>query len=206
MNLNQDNEPLGEIAYDERPGVLNALASDGTLNVMRRFNRNTMVVVTGLLGTVIFAALVLAVQEHHPLPAEVAEKAMRTRGEILPNDNPLELPKVVGLSGKSTDKISSKQATGFDDGIAPKINHANLKANVSSGFPARRHDSARVIRATIANAGHRSSTHLRLAGVWFLALWNRGLLRAEKSHSSTPLWKSNKERKKKVSYTAQTTH
>ena len=46
---------------------------------MRRFNRNTMVVATGILGTVIFAALVLAVQEHHPLPAEVTEKAMQTK-------------------------------------------------------------------------------------------------------------------------------
>ena len=79
MNSNQENEPLGEIAYDGRPGVLNPLALDGTLNVMRTFNRNTMVVATGILGTVIFAALVLAVQEHHPLPAEVTEKAMQTK-------------------------------------------------------------------------------------------------------------------------------
>jgi hypothetical protein len=45
---------------------------------------------TGLLGTVIFAALVLAVQEHHPLPAEVAKEAMQTSGEVLPNANPVE--------------------------------------------------------------------------------------------------------------------
>jgi hypothetical protein len=49
MNSNQDDEPLGEIAYDGQPNVLNALALDGTLNVMRRFDRNTMVVATGLL-------------------------------------------------------------------------------------------------------------------------------------------------------------
>jgi|SRR5580704_6603589 hypothetical protein len=58
---------------------------EGTSNVMRRPNCDTMLVVTGLLGTVIFATLVLAVQEHHPLPAEVAEKAMQMRGEVLPN-------------------------------------------------------------------------------------------------------------------------
>ncbi len=91
MNSNQDNQPSGEIAYDEQPSVLNALAVDATLNVMRRFNRSTMVVATGLLGTVIFAALVLAVQEHHPRPAEVAEKAMQTNGEVLPNANPVEV-------------------------------------------------------------------------------------------------------------------
>ena len=161
MNSNQDNEPLGGIAYEGQPGVLNPLALDGTLNVMRTFNRNTIVVATGLLGTVIFAALVLAVQEHHPLQQRSPKKAMQTTGEVLPNANPVELPEVVGLSGKGTDKMSSKQATSFDDAIAPEINHANLKANVSSGFPAQRHDSARVIRPTIANVRHRSSTRLR---------------------------------------------
>ena len=191
MNSNQDNQPSGEIAYDEQPSVLNALALDATLNVMRRFNRSTMVVATGLLGTVIFAALVLAVQEHHPRPAEVAEKAMQTNGEVLPNANPVELSEVADLSGKSTDEMSSKQAT---------------SCNVSSGFPAQRHDSARVIRPTMANVKHRSSTRLKFAGAWFLALWHHGLQRAEKSRRWTQFWNSNKERKKKVSYTATTTH
>ena len=160
MNSNQENEPLGEIAYDGQPGVLNPLALDGTTNVMRTFNRNTMVVATGLLGTVIFAALVLAVQEDHPLPAKVAEKAIQSSDEVLPNARPVELPEVVGLSGKSTDKISSEQAS-FDDGFTPEI-HANLKAHVSSGSAAQRHDSAWVIRPNIANPRHRSSTRLRL--------------------------------------------
>ena len=165
MNSNQDNEPLGEIADDGQPSVLNALALEGTRNVMRRFNRNTMLVATGLLGTVIFAALVLAVQEHHPLPAEVAKKAMQTSGEVLPNANPVELSEVAGLSGKSTDKISSDQATSFDDGFTPEINHAYPQANVSSSSLAQPHDSARVIRPTVANGRYRSSTHLRFVDV-----------------------------------------
>ena len=96
-----------------------------------------MLVATGLLGTVIFAALVLAVQEHHLRPAEVAERAMQTSGEVLPNANPVELSEVAGLSGKSTDKISLVQATSFDEGFTPEINHADPQANVSSGSPAR---------------------------------------------------------------------
>jgi len=208
MNSNQDNEPLGEIAYDGQPSVLNALALDGTRNVMRRFNRDTMLVVTGLLGTVIFAALVLAVQEHHSLPAQVAERATQTSGEVLPNANPVGLSEVAGLSAKSIDKISSEQAKSFDDGFKPEINHADPQANVSSWSPAQRHDSARVIRPTIANVRHRSSTRLRFvdAKMWFLALWHRGLQRAEKSRGWTQFWNSNKERRKKVSYTAETTH
>ena len=206
MNSNQDNQPSGEIAYDEQPSVLNALALDATLNVMRRFNRSTMVVATGLLGTVIFAALVLAVQEHHPLPAEVAEKTMQTSQEVLPNANPVELQEVAGLDGRSTDKTFSKQATSFNDGFTPEINHANLKANVSSGFPAKRHDSARVIRPTMANIRHRSSTRLKFAGAWFLALWRHGFQRAENSRRWATFWNSTKERKNKVIYTAKPTH
>jgi hypothetical protein len=138
MNSNQDSEPLGEIADDGQPSVLNGLALDGTLNVMRRFNRNTMLVAIGLLATAIFAALVLAVQEHLPRPTEVVEKAMQTSGKVLPNVNPVGLSEVAGLSGKSTVKISSEQATSVDDGFTPEINHAALQANVSSWSPAPR--------------------------------------------------------------------
>jgi hypothetical protein len=208
MNSNQDNESLGEIADDGQPSVLDAPALDDTLKVMRGLNRNTMVVATGLLGTVIFAALVLAVQEHLPRPAEVAEKAMQTSGEILPNSNSVELPEVVGLGGKSTDKISSEQATSFDDGFTPEINHAGPHASLRSWSPAQRHDSARVIRPTIANVRHRSPTCLRFIAVkmWLLALWHPGLHRAKTSRSWTQFWHSNKERRKKVSYNAKTTH
>jgi hypothetical protein len=205
MNSTQDSELLGEIAYDGQPSVLNALALEGTRNVMRRFNRDTTLVVTGLLGTVIFAALVLAVQEHHLLPAEVAEKEMQTHGEVLPNANPVGLSEVAGLNGKSTDKISLGQATSFDDGFTQaEINHADSQANVSSLSPAQRHDSARIIRRTIAIVRHRSSTRLRFVGVkmWFLAFWHHGSQRAEKSRSWIQFWNSNKERRKK----AETTH
>jgi hypothetical protein len=208
MNSNQDNEPLGEIAHDGQPSVLNALALDDTLKAMRRFNRNTMVVAIGLLGTVIFAAVVLAVQEHLPRPAKVAEKAMQTSSQVLPDANPVGLPEVAGLSGKSTDKISSEQATSFDDGFTPEINHAAMQANLNSWSPAQRHDSGRMIRPTIANGRHRSSTRVRFVNVkmWFLALWHHGLQRAEKPRGWTQFWHSNKVRRKKVSYTTATTH
>jgi hypothetical protein len=64
MNSNRDHEPLDEIAYHEQPSVSNILALDGILNVMRRFNRSTMVVTTGLAGTVIFAAVVAGRNKH----------------------------------------------------------------------------------------------------------------------------------------------
>jgi hypothetical protein len=208
MNSIQDNEPLGESTHDGQPSVFDAPALDDTLKVMRRFNRNTMVVATGLLGTVIFAALVLAVQEHLPLPAGVAEKATQRSSQLLPNANPVGLSKVAGLSGKSTDKISSEQAISLDDGFTPEINHAGPQANVRSWSSAPRRDSARVIRPTIANVRHRSSTRFRFVGVkmWFLALWHHGFQRAKTSRSWTQSWHSNKERRKNVSYNTEMTH
>jgi hypothetical protein len=217
MNPNQNDESLGEIADDGESRVLNALplqvrecplALGGTRNVMRRFNRNTMWVATGLLGTVIFAALVLAVQEHDPVPAEVAEKAMQTSGEVLPNAYPVALSEVVGLSGKNTGEISSAQARSVDDGFTPEINHDDLQTNPSSWSPAQRHDSARVIRPKIPDVRHRSSRRLRFVDVKMrlLALWHQSLARAEKSRNWTLFSNSNKERRKKVSYTAETTH
>ena len=213
MNSNQDDEPLGEIEDAGEPSVLNALplqtreyplALRGTRKVMRRFNRNTMWVATGLLGTVSSAALLLAVQEHHPVPTEVAEKAMQTSAVILPNANPVALSEVVGLSGKRTGEISSGQATSVNDGFTTKIN----QANVSSWSPAQPHDSARVIRPKTPNVRHRSSTRLRFVDVKMrlLALWHQSLARSEKSRSWTLFSNSNKERRKKVSYTAETTH
>jgi len=77
---------------------------------------------------------VLAIQEQHPLQAEVAEKAMQTGDEVLPNAIPVELPEAAGLGGRSTDKISSEQARSLDDGFTPEINHAGPQANEVRGL------------------------------------------------------------------------
>ena len=217
MNPNQDDEPLGEIADDGEPRVSNALplqtreyplALHGARKVMRGFNRNTMWVATGLLGIVIFAALVLAFQERHPMAANLAEEARQTSGEILLNTSPAALSEVVGSNGKSADEITLGQATSFDDAFTPEKNHPEVQANVSSWSPGQRQDSARVIRQRSPNVRHWSSMRPRLIDVKMrlLALWHQSLARSEKSRTWTLFSNSNKERRKKVSYTAETTH
>jgi hypothetical protein len=87
---------------------------------MRAFNRNTVCVATGLLGTVILAAVVLAVLEHHPLPVEIVEKVTQKDGGVLPKSSPVALSEVVDSSRKNTDEISSGRQTSVDDGFTPK--------------------------------------------------------------------------------------
>jgi hypothetical protein len=157
---------------------------------------------------VIFAALVLAVQERHPMAANLGEEARQTSGELLQNASRAALSEVVGSSGKSTDEITSGQATSSEDGFTPEINHPEVQANVSTWSPAQRQDSARVIRPKIPNVRHRSSMQSRFVDVKMrlLALWHQSLARSEKSRTWTLFSNSNKERRKKVSYTAETTH
>ena len=47
-----------------------------TSDVIRGFNRDTARLATGVLGAIIFAALVLAVQEHHPMKVNPTEEAV----------------------------------------------------------------------------------------------------------------------------------
>ena len=154
MNKNLDSEIQGGITGDGDSRALPApplqsrehpVALAGTGAVIRRFNRDTMWFTTGLLGTVIFAALVLAVQERHPKSAVRTDEASQTGGDLLLNANPAALSKVVGLNGKSTDEISSGPATNVDDGFSPEINHSDLHTNARSWSPAHRQDSARVL-------------------------------------------------------------
>jgi hypothetical protein len=64
----------------------------GMYKVIKRLNRNTTWVATGLLGSVVFAALMVAFQERHPKADDLTE-ARQTRGHLLLNANPAAPPK-----------------------------------------------------------------------------------------------------------------
>ena len=85
--------------------------------MIRRFNRDTGWLATGVLGAVVFAALVLAVlvQDRHPKAVDLTEEAVQARGDLLLNANFATRFTVVGLNGKSsTGKMTSGQATSAD--------------------------------------------------------------------------------------------
>jgi hypothetical protein len=166
-------------------------------NVILGFDRNTIWLATGLLGTVIFAALVLVVQERYPRAAYQAA-GMRPADEFFLNAEP------DAFSAKNIGDKASGQATSADHGFASETNSSNVEANAGSQSPVPRQDPARVIQPKVSR--YRSSVRNRLVGVKMrlIALWHQSLARNEKSRS----WFSNanKEERKKVSFTAETSH
>jgi hypothetical protein len=179
--------------------------------------------------------LAVLVQDRQPKAVDLTEEAVQAGSDLLLNAHSATLFTVAGLNGKSsTDKMTSGQATSVDNGFAkispqentysqmeaaastptpvlafsPEINHVNAQANASSWSPAHWQDPARVRRPKIRNVRDRSSVVLRSVDVKMrlIALWHQSLARSERSRSWTQFSKSNKEDRKKVSYTVETNH
>jgi hypothetical protein len=183
-------------------------ALPGAHDVIKRLDRDTMWVATGLLGAVIFAALVLALLECHPKADDLAKEASQTSGSLLLNANPTTPSNVVGSIEKSTGEIASGQATSVDRGLTPEISHHNGQANATSWSPAHGPDSAQVIRSKIPTVRYRTFVRHRIVDVKMrlIALWHQSLMPSEKSRGWTLFSNSNKWRRKKISYTAATIH
>ena len=179
-----------------------------THDVIRRFDRNTTWLATGLLGTVIFAALVLAVQERHPKADDRTEEATQTRGDLLLNSDPAPLPEIVGSNGKSAGEITLGQAPSVDHGFTPGKNDPDAQAIASSSSLAHSQDPARAVLTNLPNVRYRSSVRPRFVDVKMrlIALWHQSLARDEKARGWTLVLKSDKWRRKKISYTSETSH
>jgi hypothetical protein len=211
------------------------VALPGTSDMIRRFNRDTWRLATGVLGAVVFAALVLAIQERHPKADDLTEEPRQTEGDFSLNPNPATRFTAVGVNGKSsTGKMISGQATSVDHAFTeispkenpssqmeaaastptpvlaftPEINRHDVQANAGSWTPAHRQDSGRVIGLKVPGARSRSSVRPRFVDVQtrLIALWHQSLARSEKSRSWTLFSNSNKGDRKNVSYTAETNH
>jgi hypothetical protein len=81
-----------------------------TNDVIRGFNRDTARLATGVLGAIIFAALVLAVQEHHPTKVKPTEEVVQAGSDRLLNANVTTEGSVVAKSSK--DKMASGEGNG----------------------------------------------------------------------------------------------
>jgi hypothetical protein len=158
---------------------------------IKRFNRNTTWVATGLLAPVVFAAVMVALQEHHAKAEDLTKEARQTAGDLLLNTNPAAISDIVGSNEKSTSEITSAQATSVDRGLTSEIKHPDTQANATSWSPAQQPDSARVIRSKSPKVRYRTFVPHRILDVKMrlIALWHQSLAQSEKSrtwqHSQT---------------------
>ena len=148
---------------------------------------------TGVLGTVVFAALVLAVQEHQP-------NATQVERDLLLNANP---PTVASVGAKTEPAASTPVLAS-----TPEVNRNDPQTNPDAGPLANRQDSARAIGPKARNASNRSSVASRSVDVKrrLLELWHQSLAKSEKSRSWTAFSNLNRGVRKKAAYTAETDH
>src|SRR5271166_1198056 len=99
----------------------------GIYEVIKRFNRNTTWVAAALLGSVLFAALIMAFQERHAKVHDLTKEARQTTGDLL-NANPAAISEAVDSKEKSTGEMTSAQPTSVDRGLTPEINQPGVRA------------------------------------------------------------------------------
>jgi hypothetical protein len=177
-----------------------------TSDVIKGFNRDTAWLATGVLGAIIFAALVLAVQERHPTKVNSTEEAVQAGSDRLPNANFVTLESVVAKS--SNDKMASGEGNGVDHafnktspeddpfsqleraGSAPtpvstfalEKNRDNTQGKSGSGtLVDRQDDSARTRGLKVRKEKNRSSPSFGTADVKrrLIELWHQSLARGE---------------------------
>jgi hypothetical protein len=205
MDPNTKDEPPEEIA-DEAEGLAavplqtreQSQALGDAQTVMRRFNRTTTWVATGLLSTLIIAAGALVFQDNHPLAANLAEE---TRGT-----GPLS--EGAGLNGKSIDQTTPAQLTSSEPGVTSETNNPGLPTKVTVGSGADRQESTRATRPRIHNLRHRLPFRPRLVDVrmQLIKLWHQILAHADKSRGWTLFSSPHQTRSKKISYSIETSH
>ncbi|MBV9643852.1 MAG: hypothetical protein JO334_09800 [Verrucomicrobia bacterium] len=180
--------------------------STGIKKVIKKFNRNTTWVAAGLLGSVIFAALMVALQERHAQADGLRQESGQKTNDLLSKPNPVAISDAAGLNERSTGEITSSQATSVDRNLTPETNPPEMQPNAISWSPTQRSGSARVLTKN-PHVRLRSSLHPRYVDVKtrLIALWHQSL-RREKSPGWILFSKSNGWQRKNVSDTVTTSH
>jgi hypothetical protein len=211
MDPNQKDEPPKEIADKDEMGGFDAaslqaqdhsFALGDAQTVMRRFNRTTTWIATGLLSTLVVAAGVLVLQDNHTMAVNIHEDARRTSDGLV-SEGSSGSPSEVALNGKNPDPLG--QLASSYSGLAPESNNGELPTKVSDSSGAQRQDSPRAIRPRIHNLRHRLSLRSRAVDVKMrlIMLWHKSLARA---HGWTLFSYSHHARSKNVSNSSETSH
>jgi hypothetical protein len=158
-------------------------------DTISRFNRDTVWLATGVLGAVVFAALVLVVQEYQP-------NATRADRDLLLNANPVRVSSEIAKSSNVNGEMTPRAGSGVD----PEFTETPVQENPSSqresaastptavlaltpemNRNAHRQDSGRVTGPKTRNGRNRSSAAFRSVDVKrrLIELWHQSLAKSE---------------------------
>jgi hypothetical protein len=204
-----------------------------TSDIIRGFNRDTARLAAGVLGAIVFAALVLAVQEHHLTKFNPTDEDVQAGSDPLLNANAATVGSVVSKSSNA--KMTSEEGNVVDHAFnktspqddhssqtepvgtaptpvlafAPEINRDDRQANSGSGTLAHRQDdSARTRGPKARNEKNRSSLAFGTVDVKrrLIELWHQSLAKSEKTRGWTAFSNLTSGAKKKAAYTAEKKH
>jgi hypothetical protein len=171
-----------------------------TGDVIRSFNRDTAWLATGVLGALVLAALVLAVQEYQSNVTQAGR-------EFLLKANPAAVATLIAKSSNSTGKTDTTLHDIPSGQTEPAVS-TPISAPASTpqkNRDAPRPDSAQAPAPKTRNVRNRPSLESRFIGVKrrLIELWHQSLAKSE-TRSWTAFSKLNSGVKKKTAYTAAT--
>jgi hypothetical protein len=187
-----------------------------TSYTIRSFNRDTVWVATGLLGTLVFAALALAFQESQ-------RKARQAESDFFPNANLATMGSAIAKSSNSNGKLTPEPESSVDHGSTETSLReipssrmepaASTPTSVLAAPPeinrnAHRQDSTQVRGPKARNSRNRSSGEFGSADVKrrLIELWHQSLARSKKSRDWTAFSSLDRGVSKKAAYTTETNH
>jgi hypothetical protein len=183
-----------------------------TGDVIRSFNRDTAWLATGVLGALVLAALMLAVEERQ-------SKATQAERNLLPNSNSATVESVVAKSSNSNGKMTFAPGSSIDPTFTepPRQEIPSSEVEPAATSPisapaftlqknrdAPRQDSTQAPAPKIRSVRNRSSLASRFIGVKrrLIELWHQSM--GSETRSWTAFSKLNSGVKKKTAYTAAT--
>ena len=145
-----------------------------TGDVLKGYNRDTAWLATGVLGAVVLAALMLAVEERQP-------KATQAERDLLPNANSVTVESVVAKSSNSNGKTDTPL---YEVPSRQTESAASTPFPVPASTPQKNRDASRHAQAPepkTRNVRNRSSVASRFIDVKrrLIELWNQSLARSE---------------------------
>jgi len=180
-----------------------------------RFNRDTAWLATGVVGTVVFAAIVLAVQEHQP-------NAKPAENELSVKANPSPMAGVIAKSYSPNADSTPTQNSSVDRALTKtSLDEKVSSSRIGSATPAaglafkpeashheHRQDNTRLKGSRTPNERNGWSVAFGAAAVKrrLIELWHQSLAQNEKSRSWTAFSHLSRGAQKKAAYTAEMIH